>query len=203
MCCFVCSLKGQAKFLESKLNAFYGFDRDLRDFSLWLNKAETALQSFNDITEEALTPTGPDGTSGLWKPVRVDVSFDVVTLSSSSSPLFILIEALTIVSVAEQKWQRSWFSCCFIEALIECVIRPILRLMIFSEYCLSYLQKIQNEMDESETKLESLNSIGTQILIGLKTTEAKDSFQTQLNDVNQRWNQLKNKCKTLQKLELK
>lgn len=58
-------------------------------------------------------------------------------------------------------------------------------------------------MDVSETKLESLNSIGTQILIGLKTAEARDSFQTQLNDINRRWNQLKNKCKALQKLELK
>lgn len=80
MCCFICSLKGQAKFLESKLNAFYRFDGNLTDFSLWLNKAETALQSFNDITEEgALTPTGSEGM-GLWKPVRVDVSFDIVTV---------------------------------------------------------------------------------------------------------------------------
>lgn len=58
-------------------------------------------------------------------------------------------------------------------------------------------------MDDKERKLESLNSTGMQIWIGLKTPEAKETFQAQLSDINERWNQLKNKCKVLQNLELK
>lgn len=59
-------------------------------------------------------------------------------------------------------------------------------------------------MDDYEKILESLNSTGTQLTNGLQATDAKgDELQTQLSDINQRWNQLTNKCKTLQKLELK
>lgn len=57
-------------------------------------------------------------------------------------------------------------------------------------------------MDDREKILESLNSSGTQLMNGLQVTAAKDDVETQLNDINQRWNQLTNKCKTLQKLEL-
>lgn len=51
------------KFLESKSSAFCGFDVSLRDFLVFLSRAEAALDCcVDDLTEEAMTPTTSDGT---------------------------------------------------------------------------------------------------------------------------------------------
>jgi len=66
----VISLIGQGKFLETKLNAFSGFNDNLKDFVMWLAKVEMALPHLDELGQNS---QGKEGSAAgeFRKPAKV------------------------------------------------------------------------------------------------------------------------------------
>lgn len=62
---------------------------------------------------------------------------------------------------------------------------------------LFYLQELQQEMETKSQSLNSLDTSGRQLLGSLSSQEDAVMLQRRLEEMNQRWNQLKNRSVTI------
>lgn len=73
----------------------------------------------------------------------------------------------------------------------------ILMHMSNNNYCYIILQELQQEMEIKSQSLNSLDTSGRKLLGSLSSQEDAVMLQRRLEEMNQRWNQLKNRSVTI------
>lgn len=66
-----------------------------------------------------------------------------------------------------------------------------------NNYCCVILQELQQEMEIKSQSLNSLDTSGRKLLGSLSSQEDAVMLQRRLEEMNQRWNQLKNRSVTI------
>lgn len=66
-----------------------------------------------------------------------------------------------------------------------------------NNYCCVILQELQQEMEIKSQSLNSLDTSGRKLLGNLSSQEDAVMLQRRLEEMNQRWNQLKNRSVTI------